>query len=302
MSDVNPREAIGGNFPPLARSIAATEGDFAAVVTAFLEDEFGSRPKIVAALLDEARALPAVIEDDETKGKVASLIKRIRDEAKALDAIHGKEKTPYLRGGQAVDQFFFGLIDKLARRDKKNKNGAADVLGNRLTDYDTRILLAEQERRRKAEEEERRRAEAAQAEADRLAAEAEEARIAAERAKKPETVAAKEAVAEVREEASGAARVEATIATGRAEEAHIATLARPADIMRTRGEDGTLSTMATEPYAEVEDDAKLDIAKLWPFIALDAKEKALRAWAKTTGHNVQMAGARIGRRPKSVVR
>jgi hypothetical protein len=298
----NPREQIGGNFPPLARSIAATEGDFAAVVTSFLEEEYRSQPEIVAALLEEARALPNPIEDDETKGNYASLIKRLRDAAKVLDAIHGKEKTPYLRGGQAVDQFCFGLIDKLARREKKNKPGAADVLGQRLTDYDTRVLLAEQERRRRAAEEEERVAREVQAEADRLAREAEDARQAAERAKKPETTAAKEAVAEVREEAASTARIEAAVATGRAETAHIATLARPADIMRTRGDDGTLSTMATETYAEIEDDSKLDMAKLWPFIRLDVKKTALTAWAKTTNFDQQMPGAKIGRRPKSVVR
>lgn len=302
MTEQNPREAIGANFPPLARSIAAEQGDFALVVMAFLEDEYAPQPKVVAALLDEARLLPNPIEDDETKGRYASLIKRLRDTAKALDAIHSKEKTPYLRGGQAVDQFFFGLIDRLARRDKKNKPGAADVLGQRLTDYDTKKLREEQERRRLESEEQARIAREAQAAADRKAAEAEEARLAAERAKKPETIAAKDAVAGVREQAAGAAKVEAEIATARAEDAHIATLAKPADLMRMRGDDGTLSTMATEPYAEIEDDSKLDMAKLWPFIALDAKEKALRAWAKTTGHTVQMPGAKIGKRPKSVVR
>jgi hypothetical protein len=298
----NPREAIGANFPPLARSIAAEQGDFALVVTAFLEDEYAPQPALVAALLDEARALPNPIEDDETKGKYTSLIKRLRDASKALLAIHGKEKTPYLRGGQAVDQFCFGLIDKLARREKKAKPGAADILGQRLTDYDTKKLREEQQRLAALAAEEARVAKAAQDEADRRAAEAEEARLAAERAKKPETIAAKDAIAGVREQAAGAAKAEAEIATARAEDAHIATLAKPADLMRMRGDDGTLSTMATEPYAEIEDDSKLDMAKLWPFVALDAKEKALRAWARTTGYSQPMAGAKIGKRPKSVVR
>ena len=60
--------------------------------------------------------------------------------------------------------------------------------------------------------------------------------------------------------------------------------------------------MATEPYALVEDFELLDKAALWPFIKQDVIEQALRAWARTTGHNQQMAGAKIGRRPKTVVR
>jgi hypothetical protein len=298
----NPREVIGGNNPPLGRSIAAEQGDFALVTTAFLNEEYARQPGIVTALLNEARELPEVIEDDDTKGKVASLIKRLRDTTKALESFREKEKLPYLRGGQAVDQFFFGLEDKLARRDKKAKAGAADVLSNRLTDYDVRILEKIREERRRLAAKEERRALEAQEEASRAAAAAEEARIAAERARKPETAAAKEAVAEVKQEQAGEAKVNAALAIGKAEEAHISTLAKPADIMRMRGEDGTLSTMATEPYAEIENETLLDREKLWPFISLDAKEKALRAWAKTGGYNQQMAGAKIGRRPKSVVR
>lgn len=293
---------IGHNKPPLARSIAAEEGDFALVTTAFLEDEYASRPKIAAALLQEARDLPVEIEDDATKGKYTSLIKRLRDESKALEALHSKEKSPYLRGGQAVDQFFFGLIDKLARRDKKAKAGAADVLGNRLTDYDTKVLERERQRLRQEAAERERIAREAQEKADREAREAEEAHRAAERARLPETTAAKEAIAEVRQAAATEAKVDAAIAIGKAEEARIATFAKPADIMRTRGDDGTLSTMATEPYAEIEDDRLLDKEVLWPFIKFEAKEQALRSWAKTTSHNQQMAGAKIGKRPRSVVR
>ena len=298
----NPRAVVGGNFPPLARSIAAEAGDFSLVTTAFLEEEYAKQPVIVSALLDEARALPERIEDDETKGKVASLIKRLRDHAKALDAAHSSNKTPYLRGGQAVDQYFFGLIDKLSRRDKKNKPGAADILSARLTDYDTRKLAEEQERRRKIAAEEARIAREAQMEAARKAQEAEDARLAAERARKPEAIEQKAAIADAHEAAAITAKVDAELATGKAEAAYIDTLQRPADIMQARGADGTLSTMATEPYAEIEDADLLDKNALWPFITVDAKEKALRAWAKVHGHAKQMAGAKIGKRPKSVVR
>ena len=126
--------------------------------------------------------------------------------------------------------------------------------------------------------------------------------MAAERARKPETTVAKSAMADLAESAASGSKIEADLALGKAEEAHIATLAKPADLVRTRVDEGPTVTMATEPYAIIEDESLLDRDRLWAFISLDAKEKALRAWAKTTGYNHPMAGAKIGRRPRSVVR
>ena len=293
---------IGDNKPPLARSIAAEEGDFALVTTAFLEDEYAKQPQIVAALLEEARLIPKVIEDDETKGKVTSLIKRLRDTAKALTSFHEKEKQPYLRGGQAVDQYFFGLVDKCIRRAKNNNPGAADVLNARLTDYDNRVLAAEQARRQREADERARLAREAQEKADREAREAEEKRLAADRARKPEIVEQKAGAAKEQEARADEAKVDAVVLGARAEDAHIATLAAPADIMRTRGVDGTLSTMGTEKYAEIVDRAKLDAVALWPYLKLDAIQSALNQWARFTDFNKEMPGAAIGRRNKSVVR
>lgn len=297
----NPRAVIGGNVAPLAKLISDSD-NFAQEVTDFLRDRFAGSPIAVAALLEEARELPDIIADDADKGKYTSLIKRIRDEAKRLGAYHEKEATNYLRGKQAVDQYFFGLIDKCSRRDKKNKPGAADILLARLNDYDTRVLAAEQARRRAEFEEAERVRLAAEAEAQRLAEEAEQARLAAERARAPAKIEEKAGIAATKGHEAVAATIEANVATTRAEDTRFATFAKPAEIMRTRGDDGTLSTMATEPYAEVVDADKLDKDKLWPFIKLETKEQALRAWAKNTGHTQQMDGAKIGKRPKSVVR
>jgi hypothetical protein len=297
----NPRAVLGDNEPPLAKVISEQE-DFAQTVTDFLNDEFAERPKTVAELLDEARNLPPEIVDDATRAPYPGVIKRIRDEAKLLVALQEKEKTPYLRGGQAVDQFFFGLIDRLARRDKKNKPGAADVLNSRLTAYDTKVLEERQAEARRIAQEAERVAREAQEKAYREAREAEEKRLAAERARKPEIVEQKAAVANAAEVAASSAAAAAAIAANQAEAAHVDTLRKASDIMRDRGGDGTLTTMATEPYAEIEDESKLDRNALWPFINLDAKERALRAWSKNTGYTKQMDGAKIGKRPKSVVR
>lgn len=299
--ETNPRAAIGGNFPPLARSIAAETGDFAQVVTAFLEEEYRQYPVQLTELLDEARALPKEIEDKATKDKAASVIKRMRDLNKKFDAFHEKEGQPYFRGKQAVDQFFFGMMDKLQKRAKNNNPGASDVLLSRITDYDNRILAAEQERRRLEAEETARIAREAQERAATEAREAEERRQAAERARAPAQVEVKTAAAQEAEQKASAAHVEATVTTARAEEAHIATLAKPADIMRSRGDDGTLSTMGQEKYATIVDRDKLDKAKLWPFIPLAALQQALTGFAKTTDYNTPMEGAEIGRKNKSKV-
>lgn len=314
----NLRERIGGNNPPLGALIGESEGDFAGITTGYLATAYAKHIAAGEELLEEARKLPREIPDDDVKGKFTSLIKRIRDHAKALTAFHSKEKQPYLRGGQAVDQFFFGTIDKLSRRDRKANPGAADVLNNRLTEYDNKVLEAERLRRQREAEEAARIAREAQEKADREAAEeaarvraAEEAKLAAERARNPDRKEEKAAVADAAQAAAAeqapktdAAAVDASAALAKAQEAHLATTARPADIMRTRGQDGTLSTMAQEKYAEITDYAELDkaMAALWPHIPAQAKQQAVNAYARATDYRQSLPGCDIGRRNKSQVR
>lgn len=301
--DTNPRAEIGGNFPPISEilSVFAADENFSKTVTDHLEKKYASFLRDAAILLEEARALPARIEDKETRAKFPPLIKRFRDLKAKFESFHELEKAPFRRGGDACDSLFFGTIDKLMRRNKNNNAGASDILGARLTDYDNRVLAEEEERR--AAEAKRLADEARAAEEARLKAEreAEELQLAAERARKPEIVEEKREVAAAAEQTASAARVEATVTLARAEEAHIATLAKPADIMRDRGEDGTKSTMAQETYAEVEDSEKLDGAILWAFVLPDARAKALRAWAKQTDYRKPMPGARVGRRNRTKV-
>jgi hypothetical protein len=293
MSDVNPRAVSGNN---------TDAPDFAKQESDRLRLDYDLLGTTVAELETEAMEIDLPIADDDQKGKVASLIKRIRDAATRANSFRESEKQPHFRRGQGVDMFFFGLIDRLAKRDRKNRDGIGDTLQTALTDYDNRKLMEEQARRRVAAEAAAREEARLRAEAIEKARIAEEARLAAERARKPETTAAKEVIANTAEVLATEAEIDATLASHKAEDLHVETLAKPADIMRNRGADGTLSTMKREGYAEVEDNTKLDMVALWPFIPLDAKEKALRAWAKSTGYNTTMAGAAIGFRNKSVVR
>ena len=70
-----------------------------------LGQDYGNFIATVEDLTVEAEAIPEKIADAETKGVVASLIKRMRDAAKRIEGVREVEKTPHLRRGQAVDQF-----------------------------------------------------------------------------------------------------------------------------------------------------------------------------------------------------
>jgi hypothetical protein len=292
MATNSPR-AIGSNTPDAI--------DYAKEETDRLKIDYADLTTAAEAAEAEEASIEGIAGPDD-KEKVVDLIKRIRDIKVRALGLHELEKQPHLRRGQGTDNFFFGIVDRLLKRAKNNLDGAGDRLGKMLTDYDVRVLAEENERRRKAKEEADRIA--AKAEAERIEKErvAEEARLAAERARKPETTAAKETVAEQKEVEAGSARVEEAVAQNAAEIAHVETLARPADIMRSRTSTGTLATMQQETYAEIETVGELDSAKLWGYVPFAEKEKALRAWAKSTDYREPMAGAKIGRRPKSTVR
>lgn len=291
MSD-NPRATVGNN---------SGDVDFAKLEAERLAQDYPELERSAAELIAESEKI-VELNDPETKKTVTSLIKQHRDMAKRAEGFRELEKMPHFRRSQGVDSFFFGIIDRLARRDRKARPGEADRLQALLTDYDNRVLAAEQERRRREAEEAQRKAREAAARQAELDRQAEEARQAAERARKPETTAAKTEIAREVEQQASAATVDATVLAAKAEDAYVDTLAKPADIMRTRGDDGTLSTVGREGYAEIIDQSKLDKEALWPFISLDAKEKALRAYAKAQGHRVEMTGASIGFRNKSIVR
>lgn len=288
----NPRSVIGDNKAP----------DLAKGVQEALRKDYASLSDTVTTLLSEAAKIPAAIKTDEEMGTAAALIKKFRDFTARAEGFRTAEKEPHFRAWQAVDSFFFGLMDQCGRRDKKAKPGPSDLLQSKLDDYQQKKLRAEQERRRLAAEEAARVEREARLAAEKLEQEARERREAAERARVPERIAEKSKAASEAESAASAATVTSMIAGEKAEAAYIDTLAKPADIVRQRVDTGPLVTMGREGYAEIVDQAVLDMATLWPFIALDAKEKALRAWAKTTGHTVQMTGATVGFRNKSRVR
>lgn len=288
----NPKAIVGDN-----RSV-----DWARTVADQLKRDYPHISATVEALLAEGRALYAEPVTEENKGRYVALIKRIRDEAAKIDAYHTAEKEPHLRSGQAVDQFFLGFIEALKKRDRKAKPGAADHLQDRLDDYVNEQIERERAERERARIEAERVAREAREKAEREQRAADEARAAAERARKPEHIEAKTDAAEQQEAKADLAVVHANIASDDLHDATTAAAAKGADIVRTRLDEGAMLTARQEGYADIINDADLDKTLLWPFIKAEEKERALRAWAKTSGFKVQMAGARIGHRHKAVGR
>lgn len=293
MTDLLNADAVmGHNAPP----------DHGAIAAERMEEVYGSFLRQVEELIAEAAAAPTEVTDDHTAGILAKLIKRLRDTTNQAISYHKVEKEPFLRAGQAVDRYFFGLIERCARRNRTEKPGAADILQARIDAWMARKLAEE---RRKREEEARIAREAE--EAARKAREAEqraaaEAAAKAERARKAENIQTLQAQAELHESAAREAAAQEEIAKDRRLDAQQAAAASPSEMVGTRVSDDVKLSVRREGYIEILDVDFLDMKELWPFIKDEEKIRAAKAWAKTTGFRKPMPGAEVGFRERSVVR
>lgn len=302
----NTRAVVGNNQAP----------DYAQRVAADMARDYAEISKTVADLLDEARACPATVNSDEESGVLSRIVKRLRDTAGRLEAFRTKEKEPYLRGGNAVDQFFGALMAKCERQKKTDKGGAADILHDRVHNWNERKLAAEKKKREDDAREAQRiadeAAERTRVEEQRLRDEETkrlQAQADADAAKRPATVAKLEQKAEQHANAASAqvgkvAEAQSLENSARANlsDAKLAAAAKPSDMVRTRLDDGVMNTMKQVPYVELIDASKLDKDALWPFIKTDHLALALKAWAKTHSHKKTMAGAIIEMRNDTVIR
>ena len=295
---LNPRAVPGDNQAP----------DHAQIVNDRLALDYAESIRTVDKLLDEARNGHTVVHSDAELVENGSIIKRLKDADTRMEAYREAEKQPFLRGGNAVDNFFHAIRDKIGRRKgvRSAMPGAIDIL-QAANDVWQNAKAAAEEARLEAERLEA--ARIAREEAAKLRylmQEAEAARLAAERARKPETVAAKGAIAAAAEAAKQQAAAAASLAAMQADEARLATHAKPADLVRVRGNDasgaGVMITMRQEGYALVTDRMQLNMEALRPYFTDFELQKALNGYAKATGHKVQMAGAEIGFRNRGVTR
>lgn len=288
----NPRSVVGDNQAP----------DYAREVSARMAKDYAASIKNVENLLAEAKKLPKLVDDDEKMGLFASVIVRMRDAFKTLDAYREAEKSPYLRSGEAVDQFFFGQMERIAKRTKNGVPGVADDLQSLVDAYNQKKLA--EERRLRLEQEQLQREELERTETARRAEEQRlrDATDAAARARKPEIVDALEQIATSQAITTDIARADEHVARSNVVDAKAAAAAKPADLVRTRTDGGNLVTMRQVPYVEIVDRMKLDFSLIAPFIGEEDLLKAVKAWARTTQHKKPMAGAIIEMRNETVVR
>lgn len=280
----NPRAVVGDNRPL----------DYAEQTLGRLTTDYGELSKTTADLLETARSLGETVENERELEGFSNVIVRLRDTSARAEAIRVDEKNPHLRAGQAIDGFFNSIRERLIK--------AQAVLQRRVDAYQERKRNAERERLRLEQEQRDREAKEAREREEKAAREAEEKRLAAERARKEETRAAKGAEASVAEQEAAAAAAAASTAAAEAEEARINTLRPSADLVRERFEGGRVVTGQDVGYAELVDRDKVDMNALRPYFTEAEIAKALRGWAKATGHSKQMDGAEIGFRFRAPVR
>ena len=222
--------------------------------------------------------LPETVETKAQHDAVADAIAKARGYAKHVETARTSEKEPYLRSERAVDGFFRPFGERL---DKIQSS-----LRSRLAAY---LRKVEDEKRREAERvaaEQRRKA-------DELRRAEEKRRADAEAAKRDETKARHTAVADTlakaREQEEGAAvALEA------------AAKVKPADLARTRSEQGSLSTLKEVWTFAVEDYDAIDLNKLAPYIKRDAIDQAIRSAVKIGLR--ELPGVRIYQTTEATVR
>lgn len=280
--------------------------DYAQQETERLAQDYVGLTDSLSELLAEATAFPRGVNDDAEALARGGVIKKLRDLDGRVEGVRVLEKEPHLRRGNAVDSFFNVMRDQIGRRVRTAKPGAIDLLQADINDYQERKIAAERARQEAARREAERIAREQMEMARKAEQEAAEKAAAAERARKAENIAARQQEAEAQQRAADIARAEAQRAAELAEEARLASLAKPAEIARVRGADqsgaGVTLTVAKEAYAILTDRDMVDMSILRPYFTDAEIEKALRGWAKATGHRVQMNGAEIGFRNKGVTR
>jgi len=101
--------SIGHNQPPtVAEQIQASLAENHAALIKRRDDLLGS-----------AERAPAVIDSDETAGRVTDLIRLIGAATKASETARVSEKEPHLEAGRAVDGWFKKISDPLAKAKAK---------------------------------------------------------------------------------------------------------------------------------------------------------------------------------------
>lgn len=244
----------------------ATMGDNRAPIDALLKDLLeGLQENLLAneaeliALFDRLREAvertPETVDSAEMDAKVGDFVKKqLGTLKKALEGAQEKYKRPFTDGGKVVDGTFKRRADEVERWQR--------LLQVRQTEFKLKV---EAEARRKAAEEARKRAE-----------EEEKARKAAE-----------EAATKIADDKTLGAAIDAEekarIAEAQRIQAEQAQKARTADLTRSRGDLGSVSSLRKELKGEVVERTAEVSLHLMPLIDAEALDKALRQWLKING-------------------
>ncbi|MCH7936631.1 MAG: hypothetical protein IH994_06020 [Proteobacteria bacterium] len=252
-AQVDPRLEIGANQPPADANplLDRLRTDHADLI---------SRRDELLGGIDRA---PEAIEDEKTAGIMADFVQKQIDKfLKRAKAVHADEKEPYLSGGRTVDGFWHSLIDDI-ETGKLKLNAARKKFAD---DKAAKERKAREEAARLAREEQ-----------ERLQREAEEQ--AAKLREEKDLQAAVEA-----EEAAEAARLVA-------EKAAKVAAAKPAEMGRTRGEHGGMTTLKQFWNFSDLDRATLDLEALREHIPAKALDQAVRSFVDAGGR--ELKGVRI---------
>lgn len=203
--------------------------------------------------------VPAVIENDDVCGRLNDFLKSITAMTKAAEGTRVAAKEPYLEGGRTVDGFF----------KKEFLDIGANWYGKLKPRLDAYLREKAARERREREEKER----LAREEADRLR------REAAER----EQAARDEATLKAAVEAEARAKAAEADAIRAGQDAR----AKPADLSRTRGELGGVSSLVPQWAFDELDRETLDLEALRAHIPRDGLEKAVRSFIKAGGRELR---------------
>lgn len=235
-----------------------------------LQDENRDLVKRRDELLAAAGRIPP-IDSDDIAGRVSDFVKQLTALHKAAEAKRTGAKEPYLEGGRNIDGFFKLITDPV----EKTKVAVQRQLTIYLRDKEEAARRERQEQERIARET----AEKARREAEALAAAA-----ATEKALD---------VAIEAEKSAGVAQADLVKAEQAAD-------AKPAELSRTRGEYGSVTSLRTEWVFDNLDRASLDLEALRPYLPNDGLEKAVRAFIRAGGR--ELRGVNIHETTAAVVR
>ncbi len=241
---------LGDNLPP-------SDSDVDALIEDRLEIARQTHAHLVERrdeLLASAERTPETVEDEEMNKRFATLAKLLAALVKQTETGRTGEKAFWLKGGQKFDAWFHQITDPV--------KAAKLSLEDRQTEW--QLKVAAEERRRRQEEER-----LAREEAEKLAQEAAKREQEARDAKSlDDAIAAEEAAKQAAADAEVAAKAAA---------------AKPADLSRTRSDEGAVASLRTWWDLRDLDRDKVDL-ELWrQHISIDALEKACRSFIKAGG-------------------